>query len=81
MRLPGATLPEHKHPAPRYAYVLSGTLRVSNTDTGKSDVYKSGDFIVEAVDQWHKAANIGSDPVKLLVIDTTEHGQNNVVKK
>jgi quercetin dioxygenase-like cupin family protein len=78
---PGAALPEHKHPFPRYAYVLAGTLEVTNTETGKAVVYKSGDFIAEAVGQWHKGANIGPDPVKLFVMDMIEKGENNVVKK
>lgn len=78
---PGASLPVHKHPFPRYAYVLSGTLQVTNTETGKDAVYETGAFIVEAVGQWHKGANIGKDPVKLLVIDMIEQGQNNVVKQ
>jgi quercetin dioxygenase-like cupin family protein len=78
---PGAALPEHKHPFPRYAYVLTGLLRVANIETGKSEDYKPGDFIVEAVGQWHKAANIGTDPVKLLVIDFIEKGENNVILK
>jgi quercetin dioxygenase-like cupin family protein len=76
---PGAALPVHKHPYPRYAYVLSGNLRVTNKDTGQSDTYKSGDFIVEAVGQWHTGANIGEEPVKLLVIDIVEQGQTNTV--
>lgn len=71
---PGATLPVHKHPFPRYGYVLAGTLEVTNVDTGKSDVFKTGDLIVEMVDQWHQGANIGADPVKLLVIDQIEAG-------
>jgi quercetin dioxygenase-like cupin family protein len=71
---PGATLPVHKHPFPRYGYVLSGTLKVTNVDTGKSDVFKTGDFIVEMIDQWHQGSNIGADPVKLLVIDQIEAG-------
>jgi quercetin dioxygenase-like cupin family protein len=74
-----ARLPEHKHPFPRYGYVLSGTLRVTNTETGKSDLYKAGDFIVEAVGQWHRAANEGAEPVKLLVIDMIEKGESNAV--
>ena len=78
---PGAALPEHKHPFPRYAYVLAGTLEVTNTETGKAVVYKAGDFIAEAVGQWHKGANIGADPVKLFVMDMIEKGENNVVKK
>ena len=71
---PGATLPVHKHPFPRYAYVLAGTLEVTNVDTGKSDIFKAGDFIVEMVDQWHQGSNIGAGPVKLLVIDQVEAG-------
>ncbi|WP_368413491.1 cupin domain-containing protein [Dongia sp.] len=78
---PGASLPIHKHPFPRYAYVLAGTLEVTNTETGRSETYRTGAFIIEAVGQWHKGANIGTDPVKLLVIDMIEHGQNNVVKQ
>ena len=71
---PGATLPVHKHPFPRYGYVLAGTLKVTNVDTGKSDMFKAGDFIVEMIDQWHQGSNIGADPVKLLVIDQIEAG-------
>ena len=71
---PGATLPVHKHPFARYAYVLAGTLQVTNVDTGKSDVFKTGDFIVEMIDQWHRGSNIGADPVKLVVIDQIEAG-------
>jgi quercetin dioxygenase-like cupin family protein len=73
----GATLPEHRHPFERYAYVAAGKLRVTNTETGKSDVYKAGDFIVEAIGQWHKAANIGGGTVKLVVVDQVEGDQGN----
>jgi quercetin dioxygenase-like cupin family protein len=78
---PGATLPVHKHPFPRYAYVLAGTLKVTNVDTGKSDTFKTGDFIVEMIDQWHQGSNIGADPVKLLVIDQIEEGAQATVLK
>lgn len=66
---PGASLPVHRHPYQRYAFVQAGTLRVTNADTGATTVYKTGDVIVEMVDLWHTGANIGSDPVRLLVID------------
>jgi quercetin dioxygenase-like cupin family protein len=78
---PGAVLPVHKHPFPRYALVQAGLLRVTNADTGKSDDYKPGDFIVEVVDQWHYGTNTGPDTVKLLVIDMVEKGQSNTVLK
>lgn len=78
---PGAVLPEHEHPHPRFAYVLQGNLRVDNTEMGKSDTYKAGDFIVEAISEWHKGTNIGTDPVKLLVIDVIPKDGKNVVVK
>jgi quercetin dioxygenase-like cupin family protein len=78
---PGATLPVHKHPFPRYGYVLAGTLKVTNVDTGKSDTFKTGDFIVEMIDQWHQGSNIGVDPVKLLVIDQIEAGAQATILK
>jgi quercetin dioxygenase-like cupin family protein len=78
---PGAVLPEHKHLFPRWGYVLSGTLQVTNTQSGKAETFKPGDFIVESVDQWHKGANVGTEPLKLLVIDITEGDQTNTVLK
>ena len=75
----GATLPVHKHPFPRYAYVLGGNLQVTNVATGKTNSYKTGDFIVEMIDTWHQAVNVGADPVRLLVIDQVEQGAKNTI--
>jgi quercetin dioxygenase-like cupin family protein len=76
---PGATLPEHKHIYPRYGYLMSGQLRITTVETGKSTTYNPGDFIIESLGQWHKAESIGTDPIKLLVIDQIPKGQDNVV--
>ncbi|EGP06629.1 cupin domain-containing protein [Afipia clevelandensis] len=76
---PGVVLPKHKHPFPRYGYVQAGTIEVTNLDIGKTEIFRTGDFIVEAVDQWHFGANKGSQPVKLLVIDMVEKGAVNTV--
>jgi quercetin dioxygenase-like cupin family protein len=76
---PGAMLPVHKHPYPRYGYVLAGTLKVTDTQTGESKIYRSGDFIIEAIGRWHQGANIGSTPARLLVIDQVEKGQSNLI--
>lgn len=78
---PGATLPVHKHPFARYAYVLAGNLQVTNIETSQSTSYKTGDFIVEMVGEWHQGANVGAEPVKLLVIDQVEQGTSNTVLK
>jgi len=77
--MPGATLAAHNHPHSRYAYVLSGTLRVNNIETGQTDTYAPGAFILESVGQWHADVSIGCEPLKLLVIDTVAKGQPNVV--
>jgi quercetin dioxygenase-like cupin family protein len=78
---PGAVLPEHKHPIPRYGYGLSGRQRVSIAETDKIQEFRTGDFIAEAVNQWHSATNAGTTPIKLLVIDITEGDQKNVIVK
>lgn len=75
----GAKLPEHKHPYPRYGFMESGTLRVTNLDVGKTETYGPGSFILEAVDQWHKAENVGTEPVKLLVIDFMPKGATSTI--
>jgi quercetin dioxygenase-like cupin family protein len=75
----GAKLPVHKHPSPRYAYVLQGTLRVVTADESRTWDYKTGDFIVEMIDAWHYGMNTGSEPVRLLVIDQVEAGRGNVL--
>ena len=75
----GTRLPVHKHPFQRYAYVLQGTLRVSDVANNRSFDYKAGDFIVEMVDGWHYGTNIGKVPVRLLVIDQVEPGQANSI--
>jgi quercetin dioxygenase-like cupin family protein len=79
---PGAKLPVHKHPFPRYAYVQAGKLQVTNADTEQSTIYQAGDFIVEMIGQWHRAENIGTEPVELLVIDQVENGaENTIIRK
>jgi len=66
---PGARLPIHRHRYPRYAYVLQGRLRVTDTDTRRTFDYKEGDFAIEVVNDWHFGENPGSTPLRLLVID------------
>jgi quercetin dioxygenase-like cupin family protein len=75
---PGARLPRHMHPYPRYAYVLEGNLTVDYEGTGPQH-YRKGDFIVEAVNTWHFGMNSGTTPVRLLVIDQVEAGKSNMI--
>lgn len=75
----GARLPVHKHPWPRYAYVQSGRLKVINLDTGGEVEFGPGQFIVEALGQWHTGVALGTGDVTLLVIDQHEPGKANTV--
>jgi quercetin dioxygenase-like cupin family protein len=75
----GAQLPVHKHPFPRYAYMLAGKLRVTEKDTSRTFDYAAGDFLIEMIDTWHFGTNIGDEPVRLLVIDQVEAGQQNTI--
>ena len=76
---PGAQLPAHKHPFPRMAYVLSGTLIVTDVETGTETTYAEGEFVVEMVNAWHFGRNDGAEPVELLVIDLGQEGQSNTI--
>jgi quercetin dioxygenase-like cupin family protein len=79
---PGASLPAHRHAFPRYGYVLSGSLSVRNFDTGKTQEFHAGDFIIESIANWHSGSNSGFEPLKLLVIDQAPAGaQTTEVKR
>ena len=65
----GAVLSAHIQPSPSYGYVLSGTLRVTEVESGKVSDFTTGDFVAESADQWHVDTNPGDGPLKFLVID------------
>ena len=67
---PGATLPVHKHRFSPLRHVLAGTLRVTTWTPGRATSWN-------LVEQRHTGSNIGSDPIKLLVIDLVEKDQPN----
>lgn len=77
----GTTLPVHKHPYPRYAEVEAGRILVMNLQTGTERRYGPGEFIVEAIDQWHTGVVIGDQDVRLLVIDQHPPGEANTVAR
>jgi len=63
---PGAETGWHSHPMPVYAYVESGSLRVSIEGGGEMS-YASGDVIMEVVETLHNGRNEGDEAVKLVV--------------
>lgn len=76
---PGAELPPHRHPFARYGYILSGTLSVTNLDTGKVMTFPPGAFVIESMAQWHTGTNPGNEPLSLLVLDQVEEGMENII--
>ena len=71
--------PVHKQPYARYAYILSGRLRVTYEDTKLVKEFGPGEAMIEGIDQWHWVEPVGADGVKVLVIDQTPPGAANVV--
>jgi quercetin dioxygenase-like cupin family protein len=71
--------PWHKQPYPRYAYILSGRLRVTYEESGLVREFGHGEAMAEGIDQWHRVDAIGPDDVKILVIDQAPPGVSNVL--
>lgn len=76
---PGAETGWHKHPAPVYAYVMSGRLSVALAD-GTELSYGPGDAIIEVVDVMHNGTNRGSGAVNLAVFYLGSEGVPTVIK-
>src|SRR5687767_10857765 len=77
----GGLLPMHKHPWPRYAYVERGRLEVRYEASGLVRQFAAGEAVVEAVDQWHEGRVVGTEPVRLVIVDQLPPGQSNVVRR
>lgn len=75
----GASTGWHRHDAPLYAYVLSGTLTV-DYDGGITKTYTKGSAIMEAVGTRHNGHNDGKETVRLLVVNIGAAGVANSVK-
>src|ERR1700684_3221699 len=71
--------PWHKQPYPRYAYILSGRLRVTYEEGWLVREFGPGEAMAEGIDQWHRVDVIGPDDVKILVIDQAPPGASNVL--
>ena len=76
---PGATLPVHRHPFPRYGIVMEGTLRVARPGREEVFEYKAGDVVVEMVGELHYGTNTGATAVRLIVIDQVVAGSAHTI--
>jgi quercetin dioxygenase-like cupin family protein len=73
---PGAVGRHQTNPYPRYIYVLEGTLTF-DLDDGESVDFPAGSFIISG-NTWLTPRNKGTVAAKMLLIDQTEAGHQNV---
>ena len=78
---PHGRIPPHKHPYPRYVYVVEGRLKVTDDDTGQTYEIKAGQASIDPIGQWHEAEAQGDGPARLIVLDQTPPGVSNVIRK
>jgi quercetin dioxygenase-like cupin family protein len=66
---PGAETGWHLHTVPSFAMVTEGELEVHLKD-GSVKRLKAGDMLAEVVNTLHNGHNVGTGPVKLVVVYT-----------
>jgi quercetin dioxygenase-like cupin family protein len=74
----GADTGWHRHPWPRYAYVVSGAVTVEN-EAGQRQTYRAGEFVVEQINIFHRGTT--TEPTRLLVIDQDVAGKGNQINR
>lgn len=74
---PGAETVLHHHPAPMFAYILEGEVKVDYGAAGQR-TFHAGDSFMEAMNQPHKGINTGTLPVRILAVSMGAEGTANV---
>ena len=64
---PGEETGWHRHPVPVFGYILAGGLTVDYGPKGPH-TYRTGDALVEAMNEAHNGRNTGAVPMRVLVI-------------
>ena len=77
---PKVRLPLHKHPVINAGVLLKGKLTVV-TKTGEILHLKTGDPIIEIVNQWHYGKNEGTEPAEIIVFYAGAVGEPITIEK
>lgn len=64
---PGGESGRHKHPVPTIVHVLEGTSTIEFDDGSRFEA-PAGTAFLEAVDIWHNVRNLGTTPLKYMVV-------------
>jgi len=75
---PGARTVLHRHGVPLFAYILEGEITVDYGDRGKR-TYHQGDALMEAMNVPHFGADVGSQPVRILIVNMGADGVAEVI--
>jgi quercetin dioxygenase-like cupin family protein len=67
----------HRHSWPRYVFVQSGHVRVTDYDARRVAEFSAGQTVVEPIGQWHQAEVLGSAPAILVSFDLVPPGGGN----
>jgi quercetin dioxygenase-like cupin family protein len=76
---PGGQAGRHMHPVPTFVYVLEGTLTVELEDGSRRQL-QPGQASIETLNTWHDGKNLGSEPLKFVVVYMGEEGKPNTVR-
>jgi D-alanyl-D-alanine dipeptidase len=76
---PGQTTGWHRHGVPTFGYVLSGHLEVEYAGQGRRPL-GPGDRMMEAMKTAHNATNLGTEPVRILVVFMGAQGKPAVIQ-
>ncbi|HAM24348.1 MAG TPA: cupin domain-containing protein [Actinobacteria bacterium] len=78
--IPGAQTGFHRHDAPLFVHVLSGTVTVEYQD-GPTKTYPAGSTFMEAQGTYHNGRNLGQVPVRILTASLGAEGVANTVPR
>jgi len=76
---PGQVTGWHRHGVPTFGYVLSGRLEVEYDGIGRRTLER-GDRLMEAMKTAHNATNLGTEPVRILVVYMGAQGRPTVIQ-
>jgi quercetin dioxygenase-like cupin family protein len=71
---PGGGLKEHYHFGPGIRHVLAGQLTLVDSETGKEQTVRAGEYFYESGARRHIAVNRGKEPVKEAVVELVPAG-------
>ena len=77
---PGESTGWHQHRVPTYTHVVEGTLTIEFED-GTEKAYQAGTGLLDAMDAWHTGKNMGTTPLKVVVVILGAEGTKPLIRR